>query len=111
MYHFSPELSATINEWVFPTSLLLAVVFPITRGACRKFSGVKPAFKEENIKHDMGGGMVLPHFLMIVFSPMFTETHIDGDAYALAGLYGIYFLCRDLVDVGRGLHSRTRHND
>lgn len=111
MYKISPEVSFFINEWVYAASLILAFSFPILRGIGRKCFGVRPAFKQENFRHDVGGGFIFPYFMLMTISPMLAETHIESHAYALAGIYGMFVIFTDLIDVGRGSHTRTRHDD
>jgi hypothetical protein len=81
---------------------MLAIVFPIIRAIIRKSEGIEPAVKRENLGHDIGGGFILPHFVILVISPMIPGITLNSYALALAGLYGLYVVITDLVEAGHG---------
>lgn len=97
-----PDWAPFIAEVVHPLSIVLAILFPIIRAIVRKADGIQPAFKRENLGHDIGGGFILPHFVILVVSPMIPGIILNSHALALAGLYGIYVVIADLVEAGHG---------
>ena len=93
-----------IAEMVHPLSIVLAILFPVMRAIIRKAEGIQPAFKRENLGHDIGSGLILPHFVTLVMSSMIPGIILNSHALALAGLYGIYVVIANLVDAGHGNH-------
>ena len=113
MLQIPPVVAEFITESLYPVSLLLAVTFPFLRAFGRYKCNAKPAFLKQNVAQDVGGGFVLPHFIVIAISPMSPGllTHIEGHAYALAGLLGAFIVVTDLVDHSRNPASRGRKTD
>lgn len=108
-----PVIADFITESLYPVSLILAVTFPFLRAFGRYKCNARPAFLKQNVAQDVGGGFVLPHFIVIAISPMSPGllTHIEGHAYALAGLLGAFIVVSDLIDHNRNPNSRDRKND
>jgi len=108
MFTIPPDWTPFIAEMVHPLSIVLAILFPIIRAIVREAEGVQPAFKRENLGHDIGSGFILPHFLILVLSFMIPGIILNSHALALAGLYGFYIVIADLVEAGHG--SRRGNN-
>ncbi|MBI3431460.1 MAG: hypothetical protein HY018_04500 [Hydrogenophilales bacterium] len=95
-----PAWANAVITWLYPAALLLAIIFPFLRALLRRVCCVQPYFTKKNVMHDVSGGFVIPHFVAIAVSPMYPPllSHIEGHAYALAGLMGAFYVIADLAD-------------
>lgn len=80
-------------EWMHPSALICAVIFPLLRSIIRRFKSLEPCFQTSYVVHDAASGFTIPSFLALVLSGLSPDimSHVDGHAAALAGTMGIVY--------------------
>jgi hypothetical protein len=85
--------SGLFVEWMHPSAIILAVLFPVIRAVIRKNKNFTPCFSAHYVVHDAASGFTVPSFFALIFSSLSPNIlpHVDGHSVALAGIMGVVY--------------------